>query len=529
MATEKIDRYSNGELDRIKKNVTNAYQYFKPNYDRFHEFRRFVFKTSISEEQRNILTILKKPIIEFNILEAFISRLLGEFSKHEPSIEVTPADGVPVDLETIQIVEGHIRHIMYEANKNNCAYEVYKDLLSGGFSAVKVYTDYATPMSFNQVIKVERAFDPTLCGFDPMARFSHKGDGRFCFELFPQSKDDFERENPNVEYKNIQYSRGIEGFNWSYQNGKEEIVIRCEYFEKKKKKTKIVKLANGRSMTAKNYEKFEDYWKEQQYIEQMPMIVGKPRMTELETVCRYRLIESEILEYKETDYTYLPLVFVDGNSIMIRDGSDNAVQQMTRPYVYQAKGIQNLKNFAGQTLGNELENMIQHKFIIAKESLPQEEEYLDALDNIQQGNTVVYQAYSESNPDKPIPPPREVVRTPIPQEVMATYSVTDQTSQTILGSYDAALGINDNQLSGVAIVEAATQTNATAMPFLTGYLQSFTHVGCVIADLIPKYIVTPRTIPTWHGWEAHLYTCQWQNGRPCRRGQARKERRKAGL
>ena len=35
-------------------------------------------------------------------------------------------------------------------------YEVYKDLLSGGFSTVKVFTDYEHPMSMNQVIKIER-------------------------------------------------------------------------------------------------------------------------------------------------------------------------------------------------------------------------------------------------------------------------------------------------------------------------------------------------------------------------------------
>jgi len=47
---------------------------------------------------------------------------------------------------------------------------------------------------------------------------------------------------------------------------------------------------------------------------------------------------------------------------------------MTR-LMLPCRGYPKLKNFAGQTLGNELENMIQHKFIVAKESLPQEEEY----------------------------------------------------------------------------------------------------------------------------------------------------------
>lgn len=488
-----ISKTGSETLDRIKKNINASYLFFKPNYDRYHKFRKFVFSTSLSAQQIENLTILKKPIIEFNILEAYISRLLGEFAKHEPSIEIMPADGIPIDMQTIKLVEGHIRHIFYEANKNSCSYEVYKDLLSGGFSAVKVWTDYASRMAMHQIIKIGRVFDPTLTGFDPMARFSHKADGRYCYEVFPQPREDFELENPHI--KNISYARNIEGFNWSYMNGKEDIIVRAEYFEKKKKKTKIVKLANGRVMTEKNYEKFEAYWKKEQFIAQIPVVVGKSRMTELEIICRYKLIESEILEYKETDYTYLPLVFVDGNSVLIRDGESNSVQQLTRPYVYHAEGIQNLKNFAGQTLANELENMIQHKFIVAEESLPQQEEYLAAYDNVQQANVVVYNAYNENNPDQPIPPPREVVRTPIPAEVMGAYSVTDSTSQVILGSFDASLGINDNQLSGVAIIEAATQSNSAAMPYVTGYLQAWTHIGCMIADLLPLYIVTPRTIP----------------------------------
>lgn len=496
-ANKSISKTGSETLDRLKKNINASYLYFKPNYDRFHHFRRFVFETSLDSQEKDILTSLKKPIIEFNILEAYISRLLGEFAKHEPSIEITPADGVPVDLETIQLVEGHIRHIIYEANKNSCSYEVYKDLLSGGFSTVKVWTDYASNMSFNQVIKLGRVFDPTLCGFDPMARYSHKADGRYCYEIFPQAREDFERENPEVDINSLSFARNIQGFNWSYKNGTEDIVIRAEYWEKKKKKAKIVKLANGRVMTDKNYEKFEEYWKKEGFIAQIPAVIGKPRTTELETICRYRLIESEILDYKETDYTYLPLVFVDGNSIILRDGegTNNSTMQMTRPYVYHAEGIQKLKNFAGQTLGNELENMIQHKIMIAKEALPQEEEYLAAYDNVQQASTYVYQAYSENNPDKQLPQPREVIRTPIPQEVMATYSVTDSTTQVILGSFDAALGINDNQLSGVAIQTAATQSNSAAMPFVTGYLQAWTHVACICVDLLPLYIVTPRTIP----------------------------------
>ena len=43
----------------------------------------------------------------------------------------------------------------------------------------------------------------------------------------------------------------------------------------------------------------------------------------------------------------LPLVFFDGNSVMITNEQGGQTQQMTRPYVYNAKGAQRLINFSG--------------------------------------------------------------------------------------------------------------------------------------------------------------------------------------
>jgi hypothetical protein len=158
-------------------------------------------------------------------------------------------------------------------------------------------------------------------------------------------------------------------------------------------------------------------------------------------------------------------------------------------------GAQRLKNFAGQTLANELENMVQHKFMVAKESLPDEAQYLEAYSNIQKPNTLVYKAFDEINPDKPVPPPQPIPRIPPPPEVSGTFNMIESTIQNILGSFDAALGINDNQLSGVAIVEAATQSNAAAMPYVVGFMQAWERVGNVVVRLLPKIYVTPRSIP----------------------------------
>lgn len=491
-------KYQN-DLEEIKDDIEQSYIYFKPNYDRWHRFQRFVFISSLSKRDLDILKMLKKPEIEFNILEAYISRLLGEFSKQEPSIAVSKSDfamASNVDPALLTTIEGYIRYSLTEGALEDCAYQIYKDLLGGGFSVGKIWTAYAHPLSFDQIIRFGRVFDPTLCGFDPIASLEHKGDGRYAYELFPLTEAEFKSRYPRVDISDIRYSRGIKGFNWSYKNnhGKEKILLLAHYYKKKKKEATLVQLSNGQTMLKKEYTQKVSQMEQYGAIEQPPQI-DKERKTEITTICRYECVENKVLGYKDTRFEMLPLIFFDGSSIKVRDSDDmKTVQQHTRPYVYQAAGTQQLKNFTGQTLANEIENMVQHKIKIPKEGIP--EEYKDAYTDLQVPNTLIYNQFKNNDPNIRLDPPDVIPRVPVPPEVTNTFALTDKLTQNILGSYDAALGINNNQLSGTAIVEGATQSNAAAMPFVVGFLHGYDRVAKIFIDLIPKYLITPRTLPT---------------------------------
>lgn len=490
---EVVAKRHQDELERIKTNVRRAHDYFKPNYDRYNEFRKFVFESSLREEEITLLATLSKPQLEFNILEAYISRLLGEFSKQEPDIKVSADDENQADPVVIKILEQHLRHTLSDHKNHHTKYEVYKDLLSGGFSVLKVTTDYANSMSFNQLINIERAYDPTLCGFDQLARYSHKGDGRFCFELFPMSKEEFLSLYPDIPLDELNFRRDFAGFNWSYLNDATPTLIIADYYEKKKREQRIVQLRNGKVMTQKKYNEILKNWQD---LSPPPAIIGKPRTTQIESIVRYRCIENMVIEYEETDFTMLPLVFVDGNSVMIKTPKNGNIRQVTRPYVYHAKGAQRLKNYAGISLANEIENTVQHKFMIAKEALPKEKDFMRFLEDYQKAGMIVYNSFYEENPDQPIPNPiREVQRIPAPPEIVQAFTGTDSLIQQVLGSYDSSLGINNNQLSGIAVIESASQSNAAAMPYIVGYLQGWQRAAQIYVDLLPKYYTTPRTLP----------------------------------
>lgn len=482
----------NEDLGRIKRTVANTYQYFEHNYTIYNDFKRFVYESSLTADEITLLMSMNRPQLEFNVLEAYLSRLVGEFSKQEPDIEVNAFDENRADPITIKVVQQHLKHVFSDYNNEHLRKEVYSDLLSGGFSVVKVLTDYQHSMSMQQMIKFEKC-EPTLCGFDIQARTKHKGDGNYCFELFPKSKKDFEIEYPEVSTNAINFTRKLGGFNWSYINDKSEVILVCDYYEKKKKEVTIFSVRDRGVMTQTAYKKMIDEWND---ITMPPAITSKSRKTIIDEIVRYRLIDNMIIDIEHTDYELLPLVYIDGNSQYIKTPKNGNIRQLIRPYVYHARDAQRLKNWAGISLANDIENMTQAKLKVAKEALPKEPEFRAAYDNPQQANLYVFNSVHEGNPDLPINNPiSEVVKVPTPPEVLQAFTGADSLIQNVLGSYDASLGINNNQLSGIAIIEAASQSNATAMPYINGALDGFQRLAQIYVSLMPKYVVTPTTIP----------------------------------
>lgn len=475
-------------LPKLKENVEQSYQYFESNQKRFNEFMKFVFKDSLTQQDKDVLDLTGKPVIQFNIIEPYISRLLGEFSKQEPNIEVN-AKNDSIDIPDIHVTEGIMRSILSHANNESFEYEVEKEVLGGGYSVMKVWTEYEDEDSFDQRIRIGKVFDPTLTGFDPMARLSHKGDGAYCFEIHPMSKSDFEVQYPNEKVSELSFTKAIESFNWTFQQNKEDIVLLCDYYEKKKKNVTIYKLSNNKVVDKKEYDDLISNWSS---FEQPPQIV-KTRTTQRTFIKRYVFIEDRILEEEETLLKRLPLIFVDGNSVHVKTTMEGgSSEQVTRPYAYQAEGAQRLKNFAGQCLANELENMMQSKYIVDPESIPTGSA-VDDWNSPQKASTLLAKTRNKDGAE--LRAPMIVQRGSIPPEISQSFMGMDQTLQNILGSYDAQLGINSNQLSGTAIVEGATQNNAVAMPYIVGFLAALNAAAQMILEMIPIYYVTPRTVP----------------------------------
>ena len=119
------------EFESMLKDVENGYLYFKNNYIRYNDFVRFVFKSNISQTDASVNAELDKPNMEFNILEAFISRLCGEFSKMDPSFTVRGKEGIKLlDPRVIELVEAHLKAAFIGGDKMSLSYHLYRLILA---------------------------------------------------------------------------------------------------------------------------------------------------------------------------------------------------------------------------------------------------------------------------------------------------------------------------------------------------------------------------------------------------------------
>lgn len=487
-------------LRSIKKDIETSYKYFKENAKRYRDFFITVFKTALTDADKDNLEIIGKPPIEAPILEAYISREVGEFSKHRPQIDVHAAEGVAIghiddeQIRLMKVLQAHLTEILNAADAENFSDDILDDTMGGGYGVAKVGTEYVNETSFMQRIVLERMVNPTLCGFDPLAEKGHKGDGRYCFELHPMTQDEFAKEFGEEKAKTFNFTRAVSSFSWTYKNQDIKVVLVADYYVKVEKTVTLLRLADNdleipTTMTLSEYNKMLKDWNR---VEQPPIELERRRSTTTR-IDRYRVCQNEILDHIETSYPMLPLVFFDGDSKRIQNTQGGQIEQMTRPYVYHAKDMQRLMNFAMQTIGQELEDMPRNTYMVPIEAIPKA--YIKAYQSPQKAGILPYHQFAVDRPDIRLDAPQVVQRIPTPPLVQETFNGAQNIVQQILGNYDAALGVNNNELSGKAMQEGAMQSNVSATRYIIGYIRGLQRCAEIIIHMIPLFYTTPRSIP----------------------------------
>lgn len=492
------------KLESIKSKVTDSFDYFRPNYERYKDYRTLVFKDSRDSAAQMASTEFQRPNLEMNIMNAFVMKQLGRYISQSPSVRVS-ANNNPQYAQQIKVVEGHLRSILSDANKD--LVRCYRDSLAGGFSVLQVLTEYENPLSMNQVIKLKPAYDPTLCYFDKRATALHKGDGQFCGMAFPMSVEEFKKtyrskmsaENlhANTNTNNYSYPNGssFDKFKWSYTTGKTNYIIICEHYEKIYRNEILYQIRfqdQPITILKRDYDRLIKNAPIDMDPDFYPDILDQ-RETLIYDIERTILTNRQILKKEKTSFTELPLIFTSGDTLLLHK-TDGAVEEMARPYIYSLLDWQRMKNLSMTSTANDMENMNQNLLMVSEEALPSESTYQKAFEEPQSARVLVYKEKDDEgrqNQGIPMLVPRQ--QTPSYVQQILYDNVTPQ---SLLGSYQHQLAQNPDQLSGKAIFNGAAEGDDTSLPYFYNFVESALGRFCQIAvEMIPLYYQTARTIP----------------------------------
>jgi hypothetical protein len=504
---DRSSNYSNSSDDQLVQEIMDCIQ---SSYDAdYHErryfsyFNKIINDTALDPDIVSKLNQMNKPAIECNRLAMYINKEMGEFENQQPGFEVNSSDDVTIEHltenieETCEVLEGHLRNELAVNDPNSTGYKVYQDVISGGYSVVRVSVEYKNSHSNQLVLKREKLPYPTMSGFDPLATLSHKGDGEYCFEYVYYTKKqalefltekDLESINPSSSANN--------NFNWCLQDSKlRKIYTFCKFYRKEKKNIKILTLSDGREITDKQYKK---ELKDIQLMEDItgdfiipPTVEDSRDSSEINIMC-YLITKDKILKKEETDFTELPLVKYMGKEFFSEEVDGSNKRKMGKSMVHDVEGAQRLFNIAAQQVGYEIENTIAHKIAMDIESVDLTQ--TSQLINTQQADVLLYRSRREGTTDQTLLPPNFIARPPVPTIIENTFINMPRMMDAIMGGLDQ-MGMQRNNVSGEAMDAGAIQASMHASPWRNGYIVSLSQEAKIYTDMIPKIYKTPRSIP----------------------------------
>jgi len=511
------------ELKLIKNKLEDSYNYFKPNYDSFQYFMKFVYQSSISDGDEALARETQCPSMEFNITEAPVNELLRTWVDQEPSIKVGSPSENPNDAEQVDAIEGILREILTSSSQKQMLFDAMREVVVGGFSFLKVFTEYEHDRSFDQVIRIEKVIDPTLAYFDKKATKRSKCDADFCGNLFPMSIEEFGekfgskalkkeigKERGDEDYLEATGSTNVGSFNFTLRSGNRSIILVADHYQKKKKKERMYEIEDESGPKVISKSEYDRLYGSFSLV--IPPRILRERTTIVTHIYRYLLTDNQILSIEKTSYSMLPLVFLDGNSVRLSQSEASGTGQLTQSYVKNLKYLQEMKNFAGNTISADMQSLQMSQMMMPRAALPSQETFSEAWLKTRKASLLVYNHKDDDN--QPVPTPSPMPRQQTPPHVLDSFHNMSEVAN-VLSSTQHSMIENRGPISGKGIIALDRLSTASALPYFFNFVEDgLAQVALICMDLIPKYYVTARTVPVKDSNGSRAYVKVNQEGGP---------------
>lgn len=399
--------------------------------------------------------------ITLDKIDQTVHQVINNIRQNTPSIRVIP-DGEGADDETAETMMGIIRGIEY-SSRADAAYDMAAECsVKSRIGFIVVDHDYANPDGLEQKWVIKRVTNPFTCFIDPSSKEIDGCDTDWGFILESMKVSDFKAKWPDQEPVSFDAGENAD------KPEDDDVIMLAQYFEKIETKEDVG---------------FDDAG---QRIEGDIPEGAKSRTFTKATIKRYRLSGAAVLEETRFPGEYIPIVPVYGKEAW-EDG-----ERKLQSLISKAKSGAKLHNLWASIETDMLLKASRSPVAAAEGTF---EDYIEFYKNPDKAPVLPY--VSRDKQGNQLPAPSRIDPFPIPTGVVNARREAVDDIKAAMGIYNASLGQEGNETSGIAIARRQAQGDAATFHFADNLVKSIEHVGRIIVCGIGEVIDTPRVLPSF--------------------------------
>lgn len=419
----------------------------------------------------------RRPCLVINRLPQHIQQVTNDQRQNRPSIRVKPVDDAG-DIEVAKVIQGLIRHIEYSSNADVAYDTAFEQAVTGGFGYFRIITDYCDPLSFDQEIKFQRIRNQFSVLFDPHSQEPDGSDSNYAFIFEELTKDEYKLRYPDTligtgeEFELL----GNKKSDWVG----EKTVMVAEYFYKEFEEKTLVKVRDfeGNELIR---------LKEDIDLEMLPegAEIVEERTVQVPSVKWCKTNGHEILEKQDWVGKFIPIIPVYGHERIING------EKRYEGIVRNSKDPQRMYNYWASAETEAIALAPRAPWLVGE---GQVEGYEHEWDTANQRNHAYLTYKTKDSTNQPLPPPQRQTFEPAVQAITNARMLASEDMKATTGIYDASLGAQSNETSGIAIQRRNVQAQTSNFHFIDNLTRSLRHAGRIIVDLIPRIYDTERAV-----------------------------------
>ena len=424
----------------------------------------------------------KRPCLTINLTRQHNLQIINEMKQNKASIKIRAVGG-QATVDSANLIAALIRNIEYRSDAQAAYQNAGSFMVKGGIGWFRLHTQYISNDTFDQEIRILPIWDPLTVSADPDTLQADKTDMKWAFVFDLVTLDQFWQMYPEYEGMVSLSPLGVDGGDMDWVN--DEYVRVAEYWRKVPKKDQLVSFVDPTDQLRKTLLKSKMPKEVFEALKDAPLT--KTRAVEHENVEWYLIVGEEIADKTEWPGKYIPLVRMIGEETKIENildwkGHTRSMKDSQRMYNYNASAQVEFVALQSKT-----------PFIASAQAIENYETMWNTA-NVQNHSVLIYNAFDEDVPDKPLEmPQRTQPPTSSPGFENGMQTAFNQMMMAS-GQWQNAMGMAGNERTGKAIQERMAQADTSVYHYQNNYEAALRTGGKMILDLIPKVMDTKRML-----------------------------------